>query len=112
MESVMSCETAKATCTDLVHNFEGPSDTKENRIMVLKLKYQTFIEKSFKTLSLTYTHYKTLLNELTNDGVTLSKYEINVGFMNSLPEKWLSFSQDFQENSDDEADERSSEVYL
>ncbi|GJR44767.1 retrovirus-related pol polyprotein from transposon TNT 1-94 [Tanacetum coccineum] len=42
---------------------------------------------------LTYTRYKTLLNELANDGVNLSKHEINVGFMNSLPEKWLTFSQ-------------------
>nr|GEY79691.1 hypothetical protein [Tanacetum cinerariifolium] len=84
-------------------------------------------------------------NELANDGVNLSKHEINVGFINSLPEKWLTFSQglrnanhthtldladiygmfvyednliqrsviqDFQENSDDEVDERSSEEYL
>ncbi|GJR49697.1 hypothetical protein Tco_1400218 [Tanacetum coccineum] len=87
MELVISCETAKATWTDLVHSFEGPSNTKENRIMDLKL---------------------------------------------NLPEKWLSFSQglrnanhtqtldladiygrfDSQENSDDEADERSCEEYL
>ncbi|GJY77273.1 retrovirus-related pol polyprotein from transposon TNT 1-94 [Tanacetum coccineum] len=39
MESVISCETAKATWTDLVYSFEGPSDTKENRIMDLKLEY-------------------------------------------------------------------------
>ncbi|GJZ49582.1 hypothetical protein Tco_0603772 [Tanacetum coccineum] len=32
----------KETWTDLVHSFEGPSDTKENRIMDLKLEYQTF----------------------------------------------------------------------
>ncbi|GJX71090.1 hypothetical protein Tco_0308261 [Tanacetum coccineum] len=38
IESVISCETAKSTWTDLVHNFVGPSDTKENRIMNLKLK--------------------------------------------------------------------------
>ncbi|GJU46889.1 hypothetical protein Tco_1204155 [Tanacetum coccineum] len=62
MESVVSCETAKDTWTDLVHSFKGPSNTKENRIMNLKLKYQTF--------------------------------------------------RDFQENSDDEVDERSSEEYL
>ncbi|GJS11529.1 retrovirus-related pol polyprotein from transposon TNT 1-94 [Tanacetum coccineum] len=72
---------------------------------------------------------------LSNDGVTLSKYEINVGFENSLPEKWLSFSQglrnanhtqtldiadinrrfvyeDFQESSDDEVDERTTKEYL
>ncbi|GJY91602.1 retrovirus-related pol polyprotein from transposon TNT 1-94 [Tanacetum coccineum] len=61
--------------------------------MDLKLEYQNFRAKPSESLLQTYTHYKTLLNELTNDGVTLSKYEINVGFMNSLPEKWLSFSQ-------------------
>ncbi|GJX59654.1 retrovirus-related pol polyprotein from transposon TNT 1-94 [Tanacetum coccineum] len=90
IESVISCEIAKATWTDLVHSFEGPSDTKENMIMDLKLEYQI------------------------------------------LPGKWLSFSQglrnanhtqtldladiygrfDFQENSDDKADEITSEEYL
>ncbi|GKB04071.1 hypothetical protein Tco_0832214 [Tanacetum coccineum] len=94
MESVISCEIAKSTWTNLVHNFEGPSDTKENRIIDLKLEYQTFRAKSFETLSQAYTHCKTLLDELANDGVTLSKHEINV------------------KNSDDEADERSSEEYL
>ncbi|GKD41052.1 hypothetical protein Tco_1261259, partial [Tanacetum coccineum] len=73
--------------------FEGPSDTKENRIMDLKLEYQTFRAKPTESLSQTYTRYKTLLNELANDGVNLSKHEINVGFVNSLPEKWLIFSQ-------------------
>ncbi|GKD32291.1 hypothetical protein Tco_1247800 [Tanacetum coccineum] len=45
MESVISCKTAKDTWTDLVHSFEGPSDTKENRIIDLKLEYQTFRAK-------------------------------------------------------------------
>ncbi|GKE16502.1 hypothetical protein Tco_1424079, partial [Tanacetum coccineum] len=132
MESFISYETAKSAWTDLVHSFKGPYNTKENKIMDLKLEYQTFKAKPFESLLQTYTRYKTLLNELTNDGVTLSKHEINVGFMNSLPEKWLSFSQglrnanhtqtldladiykrfDFQENSDDEADERSCDEYL
>ncbi|GKD99442.1 hypothetical protein Tco_1387426 [Tanacetum coccineum] len=93
MESVISCEIAKATWADLVHSFDGSSDTKENRIMDLKLKYQTFRAKPSGNLSHTYTYYKTLLNELVNDGVNLSKHEINVGFVNSLPEKWLTFSQ-------------------
>ncbi|GKD72465.1 hypothetical protein Tco_1330747 [Tanacetum coccineum] len=104
MKSVISCVSAKETWTDLVHSFEGPSDTKENRIMDLKLEYQTFRAKSTESLSQTYTRYKTLLNELANDGVNLSKHEINVGQPN--PKK------DFQENSDDEVDERSSEEYL
>nr|GEU71932.1 retrovirus-related Pol polyprotein from transposon TNT 1-94 [Tanacetum cinerariifolium] len=37
MESVISCVSEKETWTDLVHNFEGPSDTKDNMIMDLKL---------------------------------------------------------------------------
>ncbi|GJU67934.1 hypothetical protein Tco_1254193 [Tanacetum coccineum] len=52
--------------------------------------------KSIESLSQAYTRYKTLLNELANDGVKLSKHEIN----------------DFQENSNDEVDERSGEEYL
>nr|GEV52164.1 retrovirus-related Pol polyprotein from transposon TNT 1-94 [Tanacetum cinerariifolium] len=70
-----------------------PKDTKENRIMDLKFNYQTFRDKSTKSLSQTYTRYKTLLNEIANDGVKLSKNEINVSFVNTLPEKWLTFSQ-------------------
>ncbi|GKA31413.1 hypothetical protein Tco_0717718 [Tanacetum coccineum] len=42
MESVISCVSVKETWSDLVYSFEGPSDTKENRIMDLKLEYQTF----------------------------------------------------------------------
>nr|GFC06885.1 retrovirus-related Pol polyprotein from transposon TNT 1-94 [Tanacetum cinerariifolium] len=61
--------------------------------MDLKLEYQTFRAKSTDSLSQTYTNYKTLLNELSNDGVNLSKHDINVGFVNSLPEKVLTFSQ-------------------
>nr|GEU84574.1 retrovirus-related Pol polyprotein from transposon TNT 1-94 [Tanacetum cinerariifolium] len=93
MELVISYEIAKATWTDLVHSFKDPSDTKENRIMDLKLKYQTFRAKPSESLSRTYTHYKMLLNDIANDGETLSKHETNVGFVNSLPEKWLNFSQ-------------------
>ncbi|GJX88602.1 retrovirus-related pol polyprotein from transposon TNT 1-94 [Tanacetum coccineum] len=94
MESVISCETTKDTWTDLVHSFEGPSDNKETRIMDLKLEYQTFKAKPSKSLSQTYTRYKSLLNELAIDGVNLSKHEINVGFVNSLREKWLTFYQE------------------
>ena len=93
MESVINCATAKQTWDDLVHSFEGPSDTKENRVMDLKLEYNTFRAKDSESLSETYTRYKTLINELSNDGVVLTKHEINVGFVNSLPEKWLNFSQ-------------------
>ncbi|GJZ63377.1 hypothetical protein Tco_0619798 [Tanacetum coccineum] len=145
IESVISCVSAKETWTDLVHSFEGPSDTKENMIMDLKLEYQTFRAKSTESLSQTYTRYKTLLNEIANDGVNLSKHEINIGFVNNIygrfvyednliqrrysntkkalittpsstPISTAFFSnnviQNFQENSDDEVDERTSEEYL
>ncbi|GJY58385.1 hypothetical protein Tco_0458277 [Tanacetum coccineum] len=55
MESVISCETAKATWSDLVHSFKGVLDTKENRIIDLKLEYQTFRTKPTESLSQTYT---------------------------------------------------------
>ncbi|GKD95708.1 hypothetical protein Tco_1379605 [Tanacetum coccineum] len=69
IESVISCETAKATWTDLVHSFEGPSDTKENRIMDMKLEYQTFRAKTSKTLSQSFTPIpKTTLMSVPNVG--------------------------------------------
>ncbi|GJQ92580.1 hypothetical protein Tco_0003719 [Tanacetum coccineum] len=33
------------------------------------------------------------MNELVNDGIKLSKLEINTGFINGLPKKWLDFCQ-------------------
>ncbi|GJU17295.1 retrovirus-related pol polyprotein from transposon TNT 1-94 [Tanacetum coccineum] len=36
---------------------------------------------------------KALMNELINDGIKLSKLEINTSFINGLPKKWLSFCQ-------------------
>ncbi|GJW91025.1 hypothetical protein Tco_0168578 [Tanacetum coccineum] len=69
------------------------------------------------------------MNELVNNGINLSKLEINTGFINGLPKKWLSFYQslrntnhvkdfklasqfDFQDSPDDEEDTRSSHEYL
>ncbi|GJW52065.1 retrovirus-related pol polyprotein from transposon TNT 1-94 [Tanacetum coccineum] len=145
MESVISCVSAKETWTDLVHSFEGPSDTKENKIIDLKLEYQTFKAKSTESLSQTYTRYKTMLNELANDGglrnanhtQTLDLADIYGRFVyedNLIQRRYPDtkkalittpsstaistafFSnnviQDFQENSNDEVNERSSEEYL
>ncbi|GJY00940.1 retrovirus-related pol polyprotein from transposon TNT 1-94 [Tanacetum coccineum] len=82
IESVISCVSVKETWTDLVYSFEGPLDTKENRIMDLKLEYQTFWAK--------YIY----------EGVRSMRTKPDI------PNK------DFQENSDDEVDERTSEEYL
>ncbi|GJY74695.1 hypothetical protein Tco_0479126 [Tanacetum coccineum] len=87
MESVISCETTKATWTDLVHSFEGPSDTKENRIMDLKLN-------------------------LPEKRLSLSEGLRNANHTHTLDLADIFGRFDFQENSDNEADERSSKEYL
>ncbi|GJW21409.1 retrovirus-related pol polyprotein from transposon TNT 1-94 [Tanacetum coccineum] len=93
MNSVINCLTAKSTWDDLILYHEGPSDVKESRVMDLKLCYNTFKFKEGESLTQTFTRYKALMNELVNDGIKLSKLEINTGFINGLPKKWLSFCQ-------------------
>ncbi|GJY76246.1 retrovirus-related pol polyprotein from transposon TNT 1-94 [Tanacetum coccineum] len=137
MNSVINCLTAKSTWDDLILYHEGPSDVKESRVMDLKLCYNTFKFKEGESLTQTFTRYKALMNELVNDGINLSKLEINTGFINRLPKKWLSFGQslkntnhvtdseiasqfgklEYEENlinnnPDDEEDTRSSHEYL
>ncbi|GJW64655.1 retrovirus-related pol polyprotein from transposon TNT 1-94 [Tanacetum coccineum] len=72
---------------------KGPSDVKESRVMDLKLCYNTFKFKEDESLTQAFTRYKALMNELVNDGIKLSKLKINIGFINGLPKKWLSFCQ-------------------
>ncbi|GJS87785.1 retrovirus-related pol polyprotein from transposon TNT 1-94 [Tanacetum coccineum] len=48
---------------------------------------------SFNHLAIPEARYKDLMNEFVNDGIKLSKLEINTGFLNGLPKKWLSFCQ-------------------
>ncbi|GKC57340.1 retrovirus-related pol polyprotein from transposon TNT 1-94 [Tanacetum coccineum] len=126
MNSVINCLTAKSTWDDLILYHEGPSDVKESRVMDLKLCYNTFKFKEGESLTQTFTRYKALMNELVNDGIKLSKLEINTGFINGLPKKWLSFCQSLRninhvkdsklaslfDSPDDEEDTRSSQEYL
>ncbi|GJV08917.1 retrovirus-related pol polyprotein from transposon TNT 1-94 [Tanacetum coccineum] len=93
INSVINCLTAKSTWDDLILYHEGPSDVKESRVIDLKLCYNTFKFKEGESLKQTFTRYKALMNELVNDGIKLSKLEINTGFINGLPNKWLSFCQ-------------------
>nr|GEU66758.1 hypothetical protein [Tanacetum cinerariifolium] len=92
MNSVINFLTAKSTWDDLILYHEGPFNMKESRVD-LKLCYNTFKFKKGKSLTQTFTIYKALSNELVNDGIKLSKLEINNGFINGLPKKWLSFCQ-------------------
>nr|GEU61719.1 retrovirus-related Pol polyprotein from transposon TNT 1-94 [Tanacetum cinerariifolium] len=93
MNSVINCLTVKSTWDDLILYHERPSDVKESRVMDLKLCYNTFKFKECETLTQTFTRYKDLMNELVNDDIKLSKLEINIGFINRLPKKWLAFCQ-------------------
>ncbi|GJX35872.1 retrovirus-related pol polyprotein from transposon TNT 1-94, partial [Tanacetum coccineum] len=97
MNSVINCLTAKSTWDDLILYHEGPFDVKKSRVMDLKLCYNTFKFKEGESLTQTFTKYKSLMNELVNDGIKLSKFEINTGFINS---------------SNDEEDTRSSQEYM
>ncbi|GJY94848.1 hypothetical protein Tco_0511209 [Tanacetum coccineum] len=76
MNSVINCETANSTWEDLILYHEGPYDVKENRVMDLKLCYNTFRFKEGENLTQTFTRYKTLMNKLLNDGIKLLKLEI------------------------------------
>ncbi|GJT49017.1 retrovirus-related pol polyprotein from transposon TNT 1-94 [Tanacetum coccineum] len=126
MNSVINCLTAKSTWDDLILYHEGRSDVRESRVMDLKLCYNTFKFKEGESLTQTFTRYKSLMNELVNDGIKLSKLEINTDFINGLPKKWLSFCQSLKntnnvkdselaslfDSPDDEEDIRSSHEYL
>nr|GEZ04470.1 retrovirus-related Pol polyprotein from transposon TNT 1-94 [Tanacetum cinerariifolium] len=93
MNSVINCLTPKSTWDDLILYHKGPFDVKESRVMDMKLCYNTFKFKECESLTQTFIRYKALMNELVNDGINLSKLEINTGFINGLPKKWLSFCQ-------------------
>ncbi|GJZ10911.1 retrovirus-related pol polyprotein from transposon TNT 1-94 [Tanacetum coccineum] len=126
INSVINCLTAKSTWDDLILYHEGPSDVKESRVMDLKLRYNTFKFKEGESLTQTFTTYKALMNELVNDGIKLSKLEINTVFINGLPKKWLAFYQSLRntnhvteselaslfDSPDDEKDTRSSKEYM
>nr|GEX93391.1 retrovirus-related Pol polyprotein from transposon TNT 1-94 [Tanacetum cinerariifolium] len=126
INSIINCLTAKSTWDDPILYREGPSDVKESSIMDLKLCYNTFKFKKGEVLTQTFTIYKALMNGLVNDGIKLSKLEINTGFINGLPKMWLSFHQSLRNTNhvkdselaylfdslDDEEDTRSNHEYL
>ncbi|GJY28475.1 hypothetical protein Tco_0404242 [Tanacetum coccineum] len=126
MNSIIKCLTANSTWDDVILYHEGPSDVKESRVIDLKLCYNTFKFKEGESLTQTFTIYKALMNELVNDGIKLSKHEINTGFINGLPKKRLAFCQSLRntnhvkesqlaslfDSPDDEEDTRSSQEYM
>nr|GEV34401.1 hypothetical protein [Tanacetum cinerariifolium] len=105
---VINCLTAKSTWDDLILYHEGPSNVKESRVMDLKLCFYTFKFKEGENLTQNFTRYKALMNELVNDDINLSKLEINTGFINGLPHKWLSFCQSFRNTNHEKYSELAS----
>ncbi|GJZ76282.1 hypothetical protein Tco_0640747 [Tanacetum coccineum] len=126
---------AKSTWDDLILYHEGPFDVKEIRVIDLKLCYNTFKFKEGESLTQTFTRYKALMNENTNnmkDSELASlfgklKYEENLidniyeteknkSLVFATPLSTVFFSssivQDFQDSCDDEEDTRSSHEYL
>nr|GEW54200.1 hypothetical protein [Tanacetum cinerariifolium] len=93
INSVVNFLTVKSTWDDLILYHGGPYVVKESRVMDLKLCYNTLKFKEGEYLTQTFTRYKALMNELVTNGIKLSKVEINTGFINGLPKKWLSFCQ-------------------
>ncbi|GJU77774.1 hypothetical protein Tco_1274844 [Tanacetum coccineum] len=141
MNFVINCLTAKSTWDDLILYHEGPFDVKESRVMDLKLCYNTFKFKEGETLTQTFTRYKALMNELVNDGINLSKLEINTvsslfgklkyeenlidsiyeiekkkSLVSATPLSTALFStsiiHNFKDSPDDEENTRSSQEYL
>ncbi|GJS55009.1 retrovirus-related pol polyprotein from transposon TNT 1-94 [Tanacetum coccineum] len=116
MNSVINCETKNnSTWENLILYHEGPYDVKENRVMDLKLCYNTFRFKEGENLTQTFTRYKALMNKLLNDGIKLSKLEIILvhQWVTKEAAKFLPKSHKcYPYSLDDEEDTRSSQEYM
>ncbi|GJR06136.1 retrovirus-related pol polyprotein from transposon TNT 1-94 [Tanacetum coccineum] len=125
MESVISCVSAKETWSDLVNSFEGPLDTKENRIMDLKLnlleKWLTFSQglrnaNHTQTLDLADIYGRFVYEDNLIQRRYSDTKKALITAPSSTPISTAFFSnnviQDFQENYDDDVDEKTSEEYL
>nr|GEV72987.1 hypothetical protein [Tanacetum cinerariifolium] len=93
MKSVIKCKTAKEMWNDLILAHEGPSNTRDTKIVALRLKFNAFKSLEGEKVNGTFIRLKCLLNNLENNGVTIPQAEVNATLVNSLPKKWLSMNQ-------------------
>ncbi|GKB74293.1 hypothetical protein Tco_0935705 [Tanacetum coccineum] len=84
---------------DLILAHEGPLDTRDTKIVALRLKFNAFKSLEGEKVMGMFTRLKCLLNDLENNGVTIPQAEVNATFVNSLPRKWLSMNQTQRENN-------------
>ncbi|GJU16335.1 hypothetical protein Tco_1144301 [Tanacetum coccineum] len=78
---------------DLILAHEGPSNTRDTKIVTLRLKFNAFKSLEGEKVNGTFTRLKYLLNDLENNCVIIPQAEVNATFVNSLLRKWLSMNQ-------------------
>nr|GEY79717.1 hypothetical protein [Tanacetum cinerariifolium] len=84
---------------DLIPTHEGQIDTRDTKIVALRLKFNAFKSLEVEKVMETFTRLKCLLNDLENNGVTIPQAEVNATFVNSLPRKWISMNQTQRANN-------------
>nr|GEW25428.1 ribonuclease H-like domain-containing protein [Tanacetum cinerariifolium] len=75
MKSVIKCATAKSMWTDLVLSHEEPSDTRDTKIAAIRLRFNAFKALEGEKVNGTFTRMKCLLNDLENNGISISQAE-------------------------------------
>nr|GEX27871.1 hypothetical protein [Tanacetum cinerariifolium] len=77
----------------------GPYETKDTKIAALRLKFYAFKAIEGEKVNGTFTRLRSLLNDLENNGVSITQAKVNATFVNSLPRKWLSMNQTQRANN-------------
>ncbi|GJW69675.1 hypothetical protein Tco_0126592 [Tanacetum coccineum] len=85
---------------------DGPSETKDTKIAALRLKFNVFKALEGEKVLGTFTRLKCLLNDLENNGVSISQAE------GSTSKALVSNSTMQESDSDVEEDQRSSSEFL
>nr|GEX80994.1 hypothetical protein [Tanacetum cinerariifolium] len=78
---------------------EGPSDTRDTKIVALRLEFNAFKSLESEKVNGIFTRLRCLLNDNENNGVSIPQAEVNATFVNSVPRKWLSMNQTQRANN-------------
>nr|GEV86045.1 hypothetical protein [Tanacetum cinerariifolium] len=77
MKSVIKCKTTKEMWNDLILAHEGPSDTRDTKIVSLRLKFNAFKSLKGEKVNRNFARLKCLLNDLENNGVVIPQAKVN-----------------------------------
>nr|GEU87733.1 hypothetical protein [Tanacetum cinerariifolium] len=75
MKFVIKYKTEKEMWIELCLAYEGPTDTRDTKIVALRLKFNAFKELKGEKVNGTFTRLKCLLNDLKNNEVIISQSE-------------------------------------